>query len=257
MTCLIRKTRPYVPIKFVKEHDCSDACFLECKHKYTGDKFNVNLCLKTYLDLDRYFLNCHLDIPLAVTLIISFPLINPATRNITTETGFTVLKILEEYRQFYLDVYEEEMRSSTQEVVYECKECISFTSDVFKFCSAHEETCNICLDSKDDVFIQLLTCNHKMHEQCARKWFMKRNQCAFCRRVVKPCLCDGTRQIVDTVPVEGNSSYPYREQSNGIHGIGMLHFESLLFNKLVYDTRAATFTIQGVFTIQGIFTLVH
>lgn len=290
----IRTNRPSWCFPFTKPHTCSELCTTQYEIQSSEVRViydagciypeNIEPAVYSFTGQsnDEVDVQIHLPNRGKMKVYINYPLKKPTVRNVDFGgDSIELSRVLQMFKQFYEEIYEEEeAKSSYKKFTYHkrCTQCLEDdTLSISQFCICKEEEevdCNICFDnvhSQTNPLVHGSSCKHIFHRNCLLRWIntqkpnsdflefdssedtearvtQKNNSCPVCRQVIFTCSkCQNTYQY--EVQYEG-AVIPFdpdngttRNDTDGPYGIHSLYFEELLFKGIFIQRDTATISL--------------
>jgi hypothetical protein len=177
-------------------------------------------------------------------LQIDFPASMPLVKliNIHESVRPTLRAIINEFAEFYVEMYNLEQLTLDEEKVYiDCAQCRVDKFERFAR-GAEADRCLICSDDAEATLV--LDCGHVFGEACILRWFKQKNNCPLCRQAIEPCACSGQRESIQSriPPIE--NFFQQGIQSSGVFHLEPYDFTELLFTSIIYDRENNTFKLR-------------
>ncbi len=184
--------------------------------------------------------NRTIDLPRKLIFEITYPTNTTVEKSIEREQ-WTIQDILKLFQSFFAHIYEEEEEEDGTEggvIELECFKCKSPLLELyehkFRFERGNRENCCICMTSRMSSKM-VLSCGHKFHFVCLKKWFKNSNKCPLCNAPIEKCSQCNSERIIRISFMENTLRLMQGEvrlPTNGPHGIGPVYFEELLFDHI-------------------------
>lgn len=277
----IRNSRNYWKIPLYCCHECT----ISCQNKFTvTSEGNIDIIQNPHYDsitkkCNKYDSLCPATIPIhsfslndphglegklfypdlivipdeSFNVYLTFPFNTTVEVGVKTHTPITLRELLELIKQLYIQIYEDEEKTSESTLFTITRSCECVNSDLKSKVASMlvntadlntlpEDGCSVCYMPLEQQIVKL-SCNHLFHKECIFSWIDKGTgfTCPLCRTAIHNCNECNNNQIITTeeeyvvLPVHLRDLSMDRNTTNGIYGIYTHDLENLYITELKYN----------------------